>query len=141
MAPNPTGSPVQPDFPDVPTSRQASPPRRADSSYYSEREFWRKQSQAMSYPPYVGPTVPAKPFAGVQPFSSALVPYMGLFRNDTAGGTIDNYSTLVRPALDQRSMNQQFNLDIYGLERNARLQETALRQMSRTKPSSERRKA
>jgi hypothetical protein len=56
---------------------------------------------------------------------------MGLFRNDTAGGTIDNYSTLVRPALDQRSMNQQFNLDLYGLERNARLQNMTLQQMDR----------
>ena len=56
---------------------------------------------------------------------------MGLFRNDTTGGTIDNYSTLVRPALDQRSMNQQFNMDIYGLERNARLQNAALQQMNR----------
>jgi hypothetical protein len=128
---NPTGSPMQPDFPDVPTSRQASPPRSADSSYYSERDFWRRQTQSLSYPGFSQPVAPTKPFADARPFSNGVSPYMGLFRNDTAGGTIDNYSTLVRPALDQRGMNQQFNLDIYGLERNARLQEMALRQMSR----------
>ena len=56
---------------------------------------------------------------------------MGLFRNDTNGGTIDNYSTVVRPALDQRSMNLQFNVDIYGLTRNARIQNAALQDMGR----------
>jgi hypothetical protein len=132
---NPSGSPIQSSIPEVPTSRQASPPRRSDSSYYSEREFWRSESRAASYPSFDLPNGPVKPFASVRPFESGVSPYMGLFRNDTAGGTIDNYSTLVRPALDQRSMNQQFNLDTYGLERVGRLQEMTLRQMGRFRSS------
>ena len=56
---------------------------------------------------------------------------MNLFRNDTNGGTIDNYSTSVRPALDQRSMNQQFDMDLYGLQRNQRIQSAALQQLGR----------
>ena len=87
------------------------------------------------HPQFMSPTAPTKPFLGVPPYSSPGVsPYMNLFRNDTNGGTIDNYSTFVRPALDQRSMNQQFNMDIYGLERNARLQNRALQQMDRGGP-------
>ena len=34
-----------------------------------------------------------KAFAKAAPFASGVSPYMGLFRNDTNGGTIDNYST------------------------------------------------
>jgi hypothetical protein len=135
ISPNPSGSPMQPDIPEVPTSRRASAPRSAytpspSPSYYNQSTYQRRESLS-AYSGYAAPQVPAKPFATARPFASGVSPYMGLFRNDTAGGTIDNYSTLVRPALDQRSMNQQFNLDIYGLERDTRLQNMALRQMSR----------
>ncbi len=51
------------------------------------------------------PRLPAKPFANyVRP--SPISPYMNLFRTDTAGGTIDNYSTLVKPLLQQQRMNR-----------------------------------
>ncbi len=50
-------------------------------------------------------TLPAKPFANyVRP--SPVSPYMNLFRSDNAGGTIDNYSTLVKPLLQQQRMNR-----------------------------------
>ena len=131
-SPNPSGSPMQTGMPEVPTSRQVAPPRNGSSpSYYDERTFYRGSDLRDSYSGFVLPAAPTKPFANVRPFASGVSPYMGLFRNDTAGGTIDNYSTLVRPALDQRSMNQQFNLDLYGLERNARLQNMTLQQMDR----------
>lgn len=142
---NPSGSPMTPLFPQVPTSRRAESPRNAyaPSYYYQADEQRRASTQdrysaAQRYPeapltslysPYAAPVMPEKPFAKSQPFSSGVSPYMGLFRNDTAGGTIDNYTTFVRPQLDQRGMNQQFNVDIYGLQRNARLQQSALRQM------------
>jgi hypothetical protein len=129
---NPTGSPVVPNIPEVPTSRKFAPPRTASSpTYYEESTFYRNNSTSSSYPGFAMPVAPTKPFASAKPFASGVSPYMGLFRNDTAGGTIDNYSTLVRPALDQRSMNQKYDLDIYGLERNARLQNRALEQMGR----------
>ncbi|NLF08120.1 MAG: hypothetical protein GX594_09105 [Pirellulaceae bacterium] len=68
-----------------------------------------------------------KAFANVNPYSSGISPYMNLYRRDT--GDIDNYNTLVRPALEQRAANQQFNMDIYGLERSARLQQHSIQQM------------
>ena len=64
--------------------------------------------------------------------SSGVSPYMQLFRNDTAGGTIDNYTTLVRPQLQQQRMNQQFGTDIWGLQRDARIQQSSLQRMQNT---------
>lgn len=70
-----------------------------------------------------------KAFASFNPYSSGVSPYMNLFRSDTDAGTIDNYTTLVRPALEQQAANQRFNMDIYGLERRARIQQHSLQQM------------
>ena len=73
-----------------------------------------------------------KAFSSVNPFSSGVSPYMNLFRRDNALGTVDNYTTLVRPALEQRSANQRFNLDIFGLERRARIQQHSIQRMEQT---------
>ncbi len=73
-----------------------------------------------------------KAFSTYNPFSSGVSPYMNLFRRDTSGGTVDNYTTLVRPALEQRAANQRFNMDIFGLERRARLQQHSLQRMEQT---------
>ena len=70
-----------------------------------------------------------KPFAGYRPMSG-VSPYMNLFRRDN-GGTLDNYTSFVRPELDQRRLNQQVGRDLRGLERNTRVQSTALQQMER----------
>ena len=72
---------------------------------------------------------PQKAFTNYQPPSSGVSPYMNLFRTGTNNGTIDNYTTLVRPALQQQTANQQFGSDIFGLQRNARLQSAALQQL------------
>lgn len=129
---NPSGSPNMPYVPQVPTSRQAYSPRNLYSpSYYEYANESRKDSTFGRFSDFRTPPAAEKPFRYAQPFSSGVSPYMGMFRNDTANGTIDNYTTMVRPQLDQRSMNQQFNLDIYGLERSARLQQAAMRQMGR----------
>ena len=45
-----------------------------------------------------------------------LVPYQNLYRNDNQGGTIDNYTTIVKPQLDQMQQNMQTNNDINGLQ-------------------------
>jgi len=71
-----------------------------------------------------------KPFGAYRP-TSGVSPYMNLFRRDTSQGTIDNYSTFVRPQLEQRNVNQQVGRDLRGLERNNRVQSTALQQMER----------
>jgi hypothetical protein len=72
-----------------------------------------------------GPPPPQKAFGPVvNPYSATnyYSAYMNLFRTDN-GGTIDNYSTLVRPALQQQSINQQYGADIYGLDRQYRIQQ------------------
>ena len=56
---------------------------------------------------------------------------MNLFRNDTSMGTIDNYSTYVRPQIDQRNLNQQVGRDLRGLQRNTRVQNSATERNSR----------
>jgi hypothetical protein len=75
--------------------------------------------------------VPQKAFANYQPPPSGVSPYMNLYRTDTNGGTIDNYTTLVRPQLQQQNVNQQFDKDIFGLQRAERLQNAALQRVDR----------
>jgi hypothetical protein len=131
---DPYGSPNTPTQPYFPQSRQAVTPRSADSStYYNDADQMRGQvARAMSSNAYSDQPVATKAFSDARPFSGGgASPYMNLFRNDTAGGTIDNYSTFVRPALDQRSMNMQFNMDMYGMQRNQRIQNAALQQLGR----------
>jgi hypothetical protein len=67
-----------------------------------------------------------KAFSGYRA-PSGVSPYMNLFRSDS-GGTIDNYTSLVRPQLEQRYMNQQLGRDI-NAERNARIQQQMQLQM------------
>jgi autotransporter-associated beta strand protein len=43
-------------------------------------------------------------------------PYMNVYRTDNAGGTIDNYNTVVKPYLDQQQQNQQYDNQISGLQ-------------------------
>lgn len=130
---DPYGSPTTPKLVDLPTSRQSYSPRTAQGpSTYEENDQTRSRVDAAVHPGYAPQQAAPKAFADARPYSSGVSPYMNLFRNDTNGGTIDNYSTYVRPALDQRSMNQQFNVDLYGLERNQRIQNAALQQLNRT---------
>jgi hypothetical protein len=72
--------------------------------------------------------LPEKPFAAYRSMPG-VSPYLNLFRNDTSLGTIDNYTTLVRPQLEQRFLNQQIRREVYGLERNSRAQGAALQQI------------
>jgi hypothetical protein len=129
---DPYASPTTANAPDVPISRRAYSPRTADSpSNYDMADQMRDRIESSTHPAYGPQPTSPKAFATARPFSSGVSPYMNLFRNDTAGGTIDNYSTYVRPSLDQRSMNQQLNMDIYGLERAQRIQNAALQQLGR----------
>jgi hypothetical protein len=61
-----------------------------------------------------------KAFSGYRA-SSGISPYMNLFRRDN-GGTVDNYTTLVRPESEQRFLNQRFGNDIRGLQNSTRTQ-------------------
>lgn len=131
---DPYGSPTAPKLTSLSPSRQSYSPRTAmNAPYYDEANQVRDRvDTAFHNDAYTQAPQPTKAFADARPFSGGGVsPYMNLFRNDTAGGTIDNYSTYVRPALDQRSMNQQFNMDLYGLQRNQRIQNAAMQQLGR----------
>lgn len=73
--------------------------------------------------------MPEKAFAGFRP-TSGVSPYMNLFR--VQGDILDNYTSLVRPAIEQRFLNQQFNRDLRGLETNTRTQNVNLQQLYRS---------
>ena len=63
--------------------------------------------------------------------TGGISPYMNLFRTGTNNGTIDNYTTMVRPQLDQRRANQQFGADINNLENSSRVQGFHINQLNR----------
>ena len=69
-----------------------------------------------------------KAFGNYRP-TSGVSPYMNLFR--VGGETVDNYTSLVRPQLDQRFANQQFNRDIRSLQRSSSMQRVNLNQLYR----------
>jgi hypothetical protein len=111
-------------MPMAPTYRRPATPSTSLASPFNAYERQRNEmSSAMS--------TPQKAFAGYQSASSGVSPYMNLFRTDTSNGTIDNYTTLVRPALQQQNANQQFGNDIFGLQRNARIQNATLQRGDR----------
>jgi hypothetical protein len=70
-----------------------------------------------------------KAFSGYQA-PSGVSPWMNLFRRDSLG-TVDNYTTLVRPQLEQNYMNRQVGRDIRGLEQSSRTQMINMQQLRR----------
>ncbi len=96
-----------------------APPPSAQGSPASGGAMPPMSMPAASRPSFGGasPTAP-KAFSTYNPFASGVSPYMNLFRPNSLG-TVDNYTTLVRPALEQRTANQRYNMDIFGLERRA----------------------
>jgi hypothetical protein len=91
--------------------------------------------QATGVPNIMAPPVQPsteKAFAGYHT-SSGISPYMNIFRSGTNNGTVDNYTTLVRPQLDQRALNQQYGRDIRGLQSDSRLQGSSLQQINQSR--------
>ncbi len=79
-----------------------------------------QQSIVTVTPPVPSSESQGKAFANFQP-QSGVSPYMNLYRRDSLG-TVDNYTTLVRPQLEQRYLNTQFNQDINNLQRTTQMQ-------------------
>ncbi len=73
-----------------------------------------------------------KPFSGYRQ-TSGISPYMNIFRSGTDNGTIDNYTTLVKPQLDQHYLNQQYGRDIRGLQTDSRTQGQSLQQINQSR--------
>ncbi|MBU4271397.1 MAG: hypothetical protein KKA28_06000 [Planctomycetes bacterium] len=121
-----------PQMPVAPTS-QGRPSPSYSSGRGSSGAMQRPSSRSTPQPSFGGSAGPTqKAFSTYNPFSSGVSPYMNLFRRDTDMGTVDNYTTLVRPALEQRAANQRFNMDIFGLERRARIQQHSIQRMEQT---------
>jgi hypothetical protein len=118
-------------MPNAPTYRPPTAPAPPRSSYssYATLEQQRQLAGTAAYRSFAPSSGPEKVYAGTQVSSSGVSPYMQLFRNDTAGGTIDNYTTLVRPQLQQQRLNQQFGVDLWGMQRENRLQQSSLLRM------------
>ena len=72
-----------------------------------------------------------KPFTNQQTMGGATSPYMNLFRTGNAGGTVDNYNTLVKPELDQKRMNAQMGNDINNLESTYNVQSMSIQRLGR----------
>ena len=103
-------------MPMTPTYRRPTqmPPGYASNA---ANAFEQQRSQLMAA------MAPQKAYADYQGPSSGVSAWMNLYRSGTSNGTIDNYTTLVRPSLQQQNANQQFGNDIFGLQRNTRIQE------------------
>lgn len=127
--------------PSAPTSRRSSSQsglRPASHGLLGQTEN-RGMSQpnlniANSMPPSNYTVGPSAASSGEKAFSgyrapSGISPYMNLFRRSGEG--VDNYSTLVRPELDQRFLNRQLGGEIRGLQRDTRMQRSNLQQLNR----------
>jgi hypothetical protein len=119
-------------------SHEPSAPTRArpgtSQSYASmqEAQTQNRRMQAAKNATAAPPQTTTTAFSGVnQSSSSGVSPYMNLFRTGNSNGTIDNYSTLVRPELDQRRANQKFGADIHGLENSTHVQSLNIQQLNR----------
>ena len=117
-------------MPAAPTGRRAYAPQTYQNSSYNQLDQQRAQSLSNSHPGFTQIQPIEKPLASVQPYSNGVSPWMLLYNNTNTNGVVNNYYTFVKPALDQRSMNQQFNVDIYGVERNNRIQNAALQELN-----------
>ena len=58
--------------------------------------------------------------------AQTVSPYLRLFNGSTGVGRAENYHTLVRPYLEQRSTNARIGTELKGLERSSRRQGSAL---------------
>lgn len=119
-----------------PMNATASPTRAPlgmPNSYASMQTAQQQNRRAAAVKSASVPTVAPQPkaFAGAQSMGSGVSPYMNLFRNGNNNGTVDNYSTLVRPELEQRRANHKFGTDLNGLERSTYSQGSTIRQLNR----------
>jgi hypothetical protein len=121
-----------PDRMNVPTSPTRARPGEAQS-YTSMRAAEESRRLAASRNSASAPAqLTPKAFSSVSSQSSSgSSPYMNLYRTGNNNGTIDNYTTLVRPQLDQQGTNQKFGADIHGLENSTHIQGLNIRQLNR----------
>jgi hypothetical protein len=116
----------------VPTSPTRARPGTPDS--YSSMQTVKQQNQRLGAARSAatsGAQVSPKPYSGYSQSTATSSPYMNLFRTGSNNGTVDNYSTLVKPELEQRRANQKFGSDIHGLENSTHVQGLSIQQLNR----------
>lgn len=111
------------------------PPAPPTFSRFVEEERGRSRTQLSSSQRPLA-TFGSPLGSGSKPFSNyeappAISPYMRLFSTDDDFGRIDNYYTLVKPRLEQRSQNLQFGGAIGGLKQRTQVQGAAIQQLGR----------
>jgi hypothetical protein len=110
--------------------QRMAPTARDPSSPQASSEVAHRLPSSLSSGSVGAPA--GKAFADYHP-TSGVSPYMNLFR--VQGDTLDNYTSLVRPQIDQRFFNRQLNQDIRTLQNSARTQGVDLRQLYRSNES------
>ncbi len=91
-------------------------------------------SPGIGYTPSFGTVNPIAPTATYEkPFSDYVAPptyspYMNLYRFNPRG-PIDNYYSLVRPMVQQNTLNQQYRGQLQGLQMNNQLQRTMIQRL------------
>ena len=119
-----------PDRMNVPTSPTHARPGEAQS-YASMRAAEQNRRAAATRNSSSAPAqLTPKAFSSVNQASSGSSPYMNLYRSGNNNGTIDNYTTLVKPQLEQQGTNQKFGADIHGLENSTHVQGLNIRQLN-----------
>ena len=116
-------------YPNSPTHPRPGQAKSYNAQQDAQLLQMRLQAAQQATTPLQQPA--SKAFSNVQMNSGGSSPYMNLYRTGTSNGTIDNYTTLVRPELDQRRANQKFGADINGLENSSRVQGFHLNQLNR----------
>jgi hypothetical protein len=116
-------------MPNSPTRGRPDVPQNYSSMATAQMQRNRMEAARNSARPTVQGTT--KPYSDQRSMGGTISPYMNLFRTGNAGGTIDNYSTLVRPELDQRRLNSQMGNDINNLESTYNVQSMNIRQLGR----------
>jgi hypothetical protein len=85
------------------------------SQSFSSMESGPSQIRAAQIGGAAGSAPPSKAFASVRQ-APAISPYMQLYQQNTAGGTVDPYTTNILPQLNQMQQNQQTTNDINNLQ-------------------------
>ena len=99
-------------------------PRSPYAGSFSSME----SSQGMSPPARFGggpmsnsSVAQGKPFSNNYHPAPAVSPYYSMLTTDTRGGTVDPYTSIVQPQLQQQQQNTQFNNDINTLQNQYQL--------------------
>jgi hypothetical protein len=113
-------------IPSSPTRARPDVPQSYASRSAAQSQLRRSDALRDAVAPSNAPG--ARPYSNYQGnTSSGVSPYMNLYRRDSM--SVDNYTTLVRPQLQQQQVNTGVNNDIHGLQSSSRVQGLSLRRL------------